>query len=115
MARGDNRVVYGARGKRTYFIADVEVTEAEWHARFPSKIADLLKHGMKTKSMTPSAWPIVSESLGINPDQVPEAMAADKKRGVTAEFDREGRPIMTSPEHFKQYAKQCGLVHKGYV
>jgi len=114
MARGDNRVIYGAKGKKTYYINDVEVTEAEWHARFPSRIKDLLAEGSRTKSMTPGAWPIASEALAVHPDQIPEAMETAKAKGVPTSFDANGRPIMTSPGHFKQYAKAHGYFHRGY-
>lgn len=114
MARGSNRVIYGHGGNRTYFINDMEVTEAEWHARFPSRIEDLLAQGVSTKSMTPGKWPIASEALAVHKDQIPEAIETAKQKGVPTTFDKDGRPLMTSPEHFQQYANAHGFKHRGY-
>ena len=50
-----------------------------------------------------------SDALGVNPEQIPEAKAALKAHGITAEFDKEGRCIVTSEKQFRQVAKACGM------
>lgn len=50
-------------------------------------------------------WPIVSDALAVHHDQVPEAIADAKKRGVPTEFRRDGRPILRDRSHRKAYLK----------
>lgn len=52
--------------------------------------------------------PVVSESAAVHPDQIPEAMALLKKKGVPTEYDHHGRPILTSKEHKRRFAKALG-------
>ena len=58
-----------------------------------------------------SLWnrPFASNALGVNPDQIPEARAALRARGCTADFDSEGRCIVTSEKQFREVAKASGL------
>ena len=55
------------------------------------------------------ARPYHSDALGVSPDQIPEAIAALKSQGITADFDKEGRCIVTSEKQFRKVAKACGL------
>jgi len=55
------------------------------------------------------ARPFASEALGVSPDQIPEATEALRKAGVTAEFDKEGRCIVSSDKQFREVAKACGM------
>lgn len=54
-------------------------------------------------------WPIHSEAAGCHPDQVPEHIEFDRKRGVPTEYDSTGRPILTDRVHRKKYLKIHGL------
>jgi hypothetical protein len=53
-----------------------------------------------------------SEAAAVHPDQVPEAMARDKKHGVPTEYDRAGRPIFTDRGHRKKYLRSYGYHDK---
>lgn len=55
------------------------------------------------------ARPFASEALGVNPDQIPEATKALRAAGVTADFDKEGRLVVSSDKQFREAAKACGL------
>ena len=50
-----------------------------------------------------------SESLGVNPDQIPEATKALRAAGVMADFDKEGRLLVSSTKQYRDAAKACGL------
>jgi len=59
----------------------------------------------------PGLWvkPFHSEALGVNPDQIPEATEALRRAGCMADFDADGRCIVTSNTQYQQVAKACGL------
>ena len=63
--------------------------------------------GFKT---TAGNWPMESDAAGLNPDQIPEAMAADRDLGVPTNYNPEtGAAIFTSREHTAKYCKAHGL------
>ncbi len=51
----------------------------------------------------PSCWPLHSEAMGVNPDQIPEAVQNAKERGVPTDFDAQGRAIFTDRSHRKKF------------
>jgi len=55
-----------------------------------------------------SGWPLASEAMAVHPDQIPEAREHDRRHGVPTDYDRLGRPIFTSREHRKRYARSYG-------
>jgi hypothetical protein len=57
---------------------------------------------------------VASESLAVHPDQIPEAMEYNRARGVSVEFDKEGRPQFDNSAHFRRYLKVRGMRHYGY-
>ena len=62
-----------------------------------------------------TGWPMVSESAGVSPEQVPAMQRQLAEKGVKCSFDSEGRPTFNSPTHRKQCLKAMGLVDKsGY-
>ena len=65
----------------------------------------------KSGSRNHSAWarPHASEALGVNPKQIPEATQALRASGVMADFDKQGRLLVTSDNQFRKAAKSCGL------
>jgi hypothetical protein len=69
------------------------------------------KHSTKQRLTTAGLWarPHHSDALGVNPDQIPEATKALRAQGIMADFDSEGRCIITSDKQFQQVAKACGL------
>lgn len=67
--------------------------------------------GNRTRRTTAGIWarPHHSDALGVNPDQIEEATKALRAQGVMADFDKEGRCIITSEKQRREVAKACGL------
>lgn len=58
---------------------------------------------------TPGNWPMYCDASGVNPDQIPEAIAHAKSLGVSCDFTKDGRAIFTSPGHRKRYLEAHGF------
>lgn len=55
-------------------------------------------------------WPQHSDAMGVNPEQVKEAMEAAAAMGVPTEFDpRSGCAIFTDRNHRKRYCEAMGV------
>lgn len=52
---------------------------------------------------TPGTYPFWSDAAGVNPDQIPEAMEADRSHGVLAEYNSEGQVKFESRDHRRKY------------
>lgn len=103
------RHIYGKLGDPDRYLIDgQEVTEAAYNAAFPSKPMGCFA------TESPRGWPIASDALACLPNQVQEMEAAAVKAGVPTEFLRDGRPLMRSGKHFREYCKKHGYVHRGY-
>ena len=105
------KIVYGARGKKEYFIDGKPATEAEFDAAKPTKIDDLLKSQSPpaTLAQTSSAWPRKSNSLGVHPKQKKAAEAQAAKFGVPTEFDsKTGQAIIRDNAHQRDLSKALG-------
>ena len=46
---------------------------------------------------------------GVDPSQIPAAMAHDAQMGVPTEYTKTGEPILTSAAHRKRYCRANGL------
>jgi hypothetical protein len=57
-------------------------------------------------------WPMKSEALGVQPNQVNEAYKESVSIGIPTEFDKDGKAIFTSPSHYKKYAEAHGYYAK---
>lgn len=57
---------------------------------------------------------VVSDSLAVHPEQIPEAIETAKRLGVPVEFQPNGQPVFDNSSHFRRYAKAHGWVHYGY-
>lgn len=54
----------------------------------------------------PSAYRVESEAMGVDTDQIPEAMAWDKKNGCSVDYNPEtGNPIFTSRDQRRKYMR----------
>jgi hypothetical protein len=53
--------------------------------------------------------PIVSDALAVHPDQVEEATQDAIAKGVPTEFLPDGRPILTSRSHRRDYLRAYGF------
>lgn len=69
------------------------------------------KHRPNVSRRSAGLWvrPHASDALGVSPEQIPAATAALRAQGVTADFDKEGRLLVTSDKQFREAAKACGL------
>ena len=57
----------------------------------------------------PSCWPLASEALGVDPSQIAEALAFDKRNGVGGtDYTPDGRPIFRDRDHRKRYMAAHG-------
>lgn len=54
----------------------------------------------------PAAWPKKSYALAVHPSQIKEQMAHAKRMGVPTDFDKSGKPILTSRGHRAEYLKR---------
>ena len=54
-------------------------------------------------------WPIKSDAAGVNPKQIPVAIAADKRLGVPASYTKDGRVIFENREHQRRWLKAHGM------
>jgi hypothetical protein len=61
---------------------------------------------------TPGAWPMLSDALGVHPDQIRDASAEAAAMGVPTQFASDGRAIITSREHRKQLCQVYGFFDK---
>ncbi len=62
---------------------------------------------------SPAGWPKTSESLAVHPRQAAAAMEEARRLGVPTDYDRLGRPVLTSPGHLKELARKLGFVDRG--
>lgn len=61
------------------------------------------------RNMQPE-WGYESDAAGVHPDQVPEAVAYCKKKGVPTHFNPEtGNPVMQNRRHRSRFLKVWGL------
>lgn len=88
-----------------------ELTQREWDAR-PKKLGEVLELGRVPAVARPSCWPMRSNSLGINPEQIHEQMRADKEMGLSLEYDRQtGECLIPDQAMFKKACVANGMHH----
>lgn len=104
------KVFWGREGKKSFFRDGEPITEAEYDAACPSKIGDLLKSkDCLAMSASASTWADHgSFAMGVNPDQVPQAMETDRKLGVPTSYTADGQPIMRDRQHRKAFLRAHG-------
>ena len=56
-----------------------------------------------------SMFPFKSTSMAVDPSEVPEVQERLRKEGLFVEFDREGRPEITSTKQHSTLAKALGM------
>lgn len=95
-------VIRWKRGKKVYLLDGREVTEHVFLEAFPDKPIGL------PMTETQAAWPILSDAVGIHPDQVDEAREECKRLGVPTDFKDDGRVVFTSRAHRKEYLRAHG-------
>lgn len=80
------KVICTRAGSR-YFIDGVEVTQAEYDARFPSK---LKFDGKAPMVATPYSAGLASKALAVHKSQVEEANARNKLHGIATRYGPDG-------------------------
>ena len=85
-----DRAVLKKSGWR-YYLNDVEVTEAEYHAKYPMEVSE---PGKAPGGTPTSGWPMRSIALAVDPSQVDEANARNNRRGCAAHYDRDGIAVI---------------------
>lgn len=92
----------------TFRINGKPVTEEEFCSRRP---ADLDSGSPMTSP--PGVWPQKCDTAGVNPNDIPEAMAEAKARGVPTDFDPEtGQIIFRDRAHRKKYCEAFAYFDK---
>lgn len=106
------KVIYGKVNR--YFANDQEVTRAEFDELFPTKINDLLKKRkpQQTLMQTSKAWPRLSDSMAVHPDQIGEAQEMMREKGVPTEYAKDGRMIVRNNAHQRDVQKALGYINR---
>ena len=61
-------------------------------------------------STCPSNYPMASEALAVNPEDIGRQKAEDRRRGVRdTDYDKAGRPIFTGSRHRREYCEAQGF------
>jgi len=87
-----------------YIINGRKVTEAEFdnHALRGMDLPGLSQH----KGHSCSTYPMESDALGINPRDIKEQMASDRRHGVPTEYNPDtGCAKLTDPGHRKRLSE----------
>ena len=100
MATAKTIVTYSRDGTPTYMIDGKAVTKDEFDRILPSKPI-----AVPGKAHLPGAWPMISEAMGVMPDQIAEASAHAKAGGVPTEFTPDGRAILRDRSHRRELMK----------
>ncbi len=81
---------------------------------YENSIAAGIRSAGRTKA---GKWPMWSDALGVNPDQVPSEIERLGKHNIPAEFDSEGRMKINGPRHQTEVCRNLGMVNKdgGYA
>lgn len=84
------------------------------HARAYSSRTKVLRKGKWVKPggasvRRHSMFPYKSTSMAVDPGEVPEVQERLRKEGLFVEFDREGRPEITSTKQHSALAKAMGM------
>jgi len=85
-----------------------DLTSAFWQGVYKAQVPAK----RKVKGENPK-WPIRSSTLGVHPDLRDEAIEDAKRKGVPTEFLPDGRPLMTSNDHYRRYCRAYGFRHRG--
>lgn len=94
---------WGAR--QTWWIDGRQVTKEEFDAALPNVVDEV-----GTGDALLGWKPLLSDALAVHPEQIAEAEASAKAKGVPTEFEPEyGRPVFTSRSHRRAYLRAYGM------
>ncbi len=89
-----------------YMLSGREVTQAEFEKWYPPLEPQSVPGAVGNSFI--KFKPVHSDAMAVHPDQIPEAMEHDKAHGVPTEYDGDGCPILTTPDHQRRYMKMLG-------
>jgi hypothetical protein len=98
------KIVY-EEGRKVYLKDGEEVTKEVWMGE--NKINGILES--RRFNTISTSWPMYSDALGVNPDQIDEARAESVRMGVPTDFNKDGQAILESRGHRKKYAEANGM------
>lgn len=87
-----------------YTLDGVEVSKEDFDAAFP----DHELTGSGPGGHLPGAWPILSDVMGVHPDDIPAAAARDRQLGVPTGYTPDGRAVFESRGHRARFLKAHG-------
>jgi hypothetical protein len=87
-----------------FFIDGKRVSKKKFLAAFPDKALAEAPGGHRA-----GCWPIESMAVGVHPDQIPEAVAHSRSRGVPLEFTADGKAILTDRGHRREVLRTLGM------
>lgn len=100
------RIVQG-RKRRIYYLDGKRVTLKKLLLRYPDALA---REGItQLRSVSCSAWPIVSDALAVHPKQVQQANDRAKRHGIKVEYQRDGRPVIPDAQNRYKLLKLEGF------
>ena len=78
--------------------------------------AKRIRKGMKPRGVQRGAkYPIHSEAMGIEPEDIPQAVEILKSKGVSTEYTKTGEPIIRSANHLREHAQAMGFYDRSGV
>lgn len=83
--------------------------EAPPKVRAQGKVAYRNYSAESKRGFLPGNWPMVSNAVGVAPEQAKEAQEDSVRIGIPTEFTRDGDPVFTSPHHRKRYCEAYGF------
>lgn len=94
-----------------FIVGGKRLTEAELDAR-PSRFHEIVESRRAPGGSRPSCWPMRSNALGINPEQIDEQMRADKEMGLNLDYDRQtGECLIPDQSMLKKACIANGMHH----
>ena len=96
---------------RVITVKDGEVTSVEGNTTPRRGKPSTLDVG--TFGQSSGGWPMECDATGVNPDQIESAMAADAKKGVSIEYNREtGAAIYADSAQRKNHCESLGIADR---
>lgn len=69
--------------------------------QFDSKLGKVVEVKQPERILHRPQWPMLSDALGVAPEQIPAARQAFADRGIPIEYKDDGRAVITGPRHRK--------------
>ncbi len=95
-----------------FSVNGVMLSEEELAAK-ESKFHEIVESGHAPGGSHPSCWPMRSNALGINPEQIEEQQLADREMGLNLTYDpKTGECIIPDQTTFKKACVANGVHHR---